>query len=303
MPIPKVQTIGGSLLGPQTRRDFLKRLVGAAVSAAVPKLPEKAMADGLPPIGIEDIVHAPHDPFVTDPAVIKGFVSGARTYGVGGKNFNHFWVDEPKEVESFRSGGHLRDWLKSADLGTAMRTPTPAVARHLGDGTYIPAFEWNSVTKKWHPMVAMPNKDGSEAWKYLKPGEEAPPGGMNWEYWYDRFGPEHQLETEIFDSPDQFSEQMLSDWRRHKVWEMQDKGPDSKELAEDPELRKDYLRYMSAERRAPGGRFDPLAGLTASREVELPIDQPRQPAMSKVRRAAAAAPFLAVPLLAPREEE
>ena len=288
-----------SMLGPQTRRDFLKRLIGAAASAAVPKLPEVPAAKAVEAVS----------PYVTDPETLKAF-RGIRSFAIRPgdpeRAWNQFEFDDYRDAESFASGADLRKYLQSLRLDDALRTATPAkfdpdVESNIGH------FEWNTKTGQWHPVVALRKEGGDPRlgykteWKYLHPGHQPPENTLDWDYWSDIHA--GIPESQAFISSDEFANQMLTDWRRHKVWEMGEKGPDSKELGEDPELRNQYLRSMSIQGRAPGGRFDPLSGLTASREVELPIDQPRQPVMSKFRKAAAAAPFLAVPLLAPREEE
>lgn len=301
---PDPISMGKSMLGPQTRRDFLKRLVGAAASAAMPKLPEAPAA----------VPAAPAVKFVEDPRIMSGF-SGLSTFGKSkGHGHANFWIEGDFPETDGLDAGQVRSLIKrrfnlNPDEPDKLPWSLTEGVPHWSDDPEgrIGYHEYNAITRKWHPVVAIPNKERGISIRYLEPGSAIPenalsgnPDSIATSPWSD---PEFLDGNHVFDSPGEMSNHLMDDWRHLRSYEFEKKGPNKDDLARDPELRRDYLRSAAERGIAHGTRFEPLAGLTASREVPLPIEQPRQPHMSKARKAAAAAPFLAVPLLAPREEK
>lgn len=298
--MPRIPFLSDALLGPQNRREFLKRVTGAAASAALPKLPgvpADASPGVLPAAGLN-----PAD--ILPPAFENGF----HIPGVGGLLVS---MDGKPVVWGENELMHMtkQQMLRTKAILGRANSALPVAS---GDQ---PLF-YNHMTNQWHEMAGESNINAiPESWRtrWLKAGRTAPPGHRALEHsghlkedfdeslWAgepltqpagvltqggrvtDKRGLLHDIEK---------------DWARERGGYLRNaieqEGGDARKV--DADVLQDFGL-------TPGGRFNPLEGLNPSREVELPIEQPRQPYMSKVRKAAAAAPFLAVPLLAPREDE
>ena len=310
---PDPASLSASLLGPQNRRDFLKRLVGAAASAAMPKVPGTSVAPAaaVPSAGLN-----PAD--ILPPAFAEGFdipVMGGQVVSMGGKPvmWNAPELYHMTKPEMLR----VKAMLERANASLpALSGDQPLFYNHLTNQWHEMAGE-GSIAEYLSPHYGHASPTASTwATRWLKAGRTAPPGHTALEHspylkedfeeslWYgnpltqpagywtqrgdglttDRRGLLHDIERDWAKERDNYLRARMGDT-----------GGDARKI-DDPDLLSDFEL-------APGTRFEPLAGLTASREVPLPLEQPRQPYMSKARKAAAAAPFLAVPLLAPREEE
>lgn len=303
--MPRIPFLSDALLGPQSRREFLKRVTGAAASAALPKLPE-APVPAAEAQAISDGVRR------VPPGLIRGFTlpGGAQLGRINGQGPVRMvaWPEAPPELMSFAD---LDELNRQASLAEAA---IPSIKHfEIPDEENLgPTHLWNYLTKQWHPVVeTMPAPNRYET-IYLQPDSAAPRGARHLFDEYQAGDPdEWEFDVDIGDVPPTWESARHSlnfDMEAVHRSILEDSHASSQKehreiMRSNPEYARAHIDRLRGLGYAPGTRFNPLEGLSPSREVELPSEQPRQPYMSKVRKAAAAAPFLAVPLLAPREDE
>jgi hypothetical protein len=295
------------------RREFLRRSTGAAAAAAMPKWLAAAEAAAPAAKAVQ---------FVDDPKMLTGF-TGLSTYGVdpGNKYSMPFWFEGDWPDSHSMSGPEIRGWLKR-NLGVNPHSPSdlpyslsqgvprnPATPEANVDPNWnIGHYAWNKYTRQWHPVVALPtDRPNVTQIRYLEPGSAVPDNALDWQYWVDHAPNPHDGMEQFFKTPAGLAEDLLSDWRKGRMWEFKEKGLDRKELSQDPELAKQYVEHAKRKGLAPGGRYEQSVDLAPPsprrREFDLPLDlsvQPDEPPVtrSNFRKYGPWAPALLAPAAA-----
>lgn len=291
----------GVPLSPQiTRRDFMKTLLGAAASAAVPGVPLNTSLIQMPGAA------KAQPQFITDPKIIQGFSGGMKTMGGEGARV---WLDDSHWYET---DGMQTDWIKEGLRQMHLDEATAKIPRQMVENSG--PYEWNYVTKQWHPVARFkPNPNIIQS-KYLQPGSPIPEDSVSmFDGWGSSDASEWEHATEFYRDPLEFGQQMMDAHYREKMWEAQRKGPDKEEM-KDPEYRDKYIEHATKNRLAPGGKPETPRSLMDSGlptgNVAIPgaDDAGSLPSMiGRLRRiqkpAATGIMSLAPALLAPQGEE
>lgn len=261
-----------------SRRDFLKRVSGAAAAAAANRVLPADSAAALPappaPIDPRSLLHE---------SLSEGFDlpgNAGRLQMLGGKAV-HFGPEN--EFVGYMSRQRMQ---QAADAMNAARRSMPAleqptwaslVNRALADGqdsavTDLPSnlapLHYNHLTGQWHAAVRMPTeRPDVYNWRYLKAGELPPKGFAEFAdvgdlaaamddvqesgYYYGTLShpPSWPRGGNIAERPgnaiESFQQQWLGERAERLKWERNQVGEDARKI--DPELLEDFNL-------APGGR-------------------------------------------------
>lgn len=276
------------------RREFLRSVGGAAASAAVPKLP-----------GIEAPAAGAAVKFVDDPKMIHGFRDGLSSFGDMG--YGGYWVDADYPEMEGLSHKQATAVIRRLNLERAAQAPQPLQeARPEG----VSHYAWNRYSQQWHPAVRLPtDRPNVTRLRYLEPDSAIPPEALSPESFGDlaeRWQGMEMGDTDFFQTPEAFGQHLMEDWRRHKLWDMRERGPSKEDLSQDPELLERYAQQAKRDGIAPGGRFEQQPPLDLAprsprtREFDLPLDPsvtPQEPQVNRQNFRRYLAPALLAPAL------